>query len=52
VKVAVLDCGSGNLASATRALQRAAADEGITATVALTRALLQIAPRGCARSMG
>jgi glutamine amidotransferase len=36
VKVAVLDCGSGNLASATRALQRAAADEGITATVALT----------------
>jgi glutamine amidotransferase len=36
MKVVVVDCGSGNLASATRALARAAVECGIRATVALT----------------
>ena len=35
--IAVVDCGSGNLASATRALARAAEDRGINASVELTR---------------
>jgi glutamine amidotransferase len=36
MRVAVIDCGSGNLASASRALERAAEDAGIPATVELT----------------
>jgi glutamine amidotransferase len=36
MKVVVVDCGSGNLASATRALARAADDRGIAASVELT----------------
>ena len=36
MKIAVIDCGSGNLASATRALERAAAQSGLAATVELT----------------
>ena len=34
--VAVVDCGSGNLASATRALARAGADRGLSVSVELT----------------
>jgi glutamine amidotransferase len=36
MRVAVVDCGSGNLASATRALARAAEDRGLDATIELT----------------
>jgi glutamine amidotransferase len=36
MRVVVVDCGSGNLASATRALQRAAEERGMAATVQLT----------------
>jgi imidazole glycerol-phosphate synthase subunit HisH len=36
MKVAVVDYGSGNLASAARALEHAAADAGIAATVGIT----------------
>ncbi|MDA8048901.1 MAG: imidazole glycerol phosphate synthase subunit HisH [Rhodospirillales bacterium] len=36
MKIAVIDYGSGNLASAARALERAAAESGIAATVAVT----------------
>jgi glutamine amidotransferase len=36
MKLAVVDCGTGNLASATRALARAAEDRGIDATIELT----------------
>jgi glutamine amidotransferase len=36
MKIAVVDCGSGNLASATRALSRAAGDRGIAADILLT----------------
>ena len=36
MRVAVVDGGSGNLASASRALQRAASDRGLDATIELT----------------
>ena len=38
MRVAIVDCGSGNLRSVTRALEHAAADGGIAADVAVTRA--------------
>ena len=38
MRVAVVDCGSGNLASVTRALARAAQDGGITARIFVTEA--------------
>jgi glutamine amidotransferase len=36
MRVVVVDCGSGNLASATRALERAAADRNLPVSVSLT----------------
>lgn len=43
MKVAVVDYGSGNLASAARALERAAADTGIVARVAITAEAREVA---------
>jgi len=37
MRIAVVDCGSGNLRSVARALQRAAADADLTASVAVAR---------------
>jgi len=43
MKVAVIDYGSGNLASAARALERAAAEAGIPAKVRITKAAGDVA---------
>ena len=43
MKVAVVDYGSGNLASAARALERAAAEEGIAAKVRITGEAREVA---------
>jgi glutamine amidotransferase len=36
MKIAIVDCGSGNLRSAAKAFERAAADNGIAARIAVT----------------
>ena len=46
MRVALIDYGSGNLHSAQKALERAAVDAGIEATIALTREPEAVAAAG------